>query len=352
MSSTICSGSVTTSTHDPGDSCSLLVSLPLIVPYGLVVKSDGSASAAYIFSSQFPSARVLLSRSSGVGTCDMFVGQLQVDLVSFTCKRAQVSQIASVFNRMARKKLQQRFDKPIYIRCEGLRQRSVTPTSVGSLQATHDAFIGNSQQRVYLTTVHVLTSEDREKFWAIESFVESYVEKLKELRLLNSKTVARTPDLFVVVRRFMNDPLPQPLSHYDQYACDGVQLSEMRLVFSKGTSQCPVKHVKIDPRFRSVEVSCRPIVCDVEGMEHILAEFSVLNQFALGRPARYEFAPPTLPAVFPGAAAATAYLESLSLEDDREVTRALLETDSHSSNEEIPGGSDRDKIEYDEGDHR
>lgn len=196
------------------------------------------------------------------------MGQLQVDLISFSCKRSQVPQVASVFNRMARKKLQQLFDRPIYIRCEGLKQRSVTSGGVGGVPQVpvpHDVFIGSGQQRVYFTAVDVLTNEDRQKFWAIESFVESYVERLKELKLLNHKTVARTPDLFVVVRRFMNDPLPHPLSYYNQYACDGVQLSEVRLVFSKGTSQCPVKHIKIDPRFKDVEVSCRPIVCDSDG---------------------------------------------------------------------------------------
>lgn len=255
---------MTATVHEPGgDSCSLLVSLPLLVPYGVVVKQDTSASAVYAFSSQFPSARALLSRSSD--TCDMFVGQLQVDLVSFSCKRSQVAQVAGVFNRMARKKLHQLFDRPIYIRCEGLKQRSVSAAAVPQIPVPHDVFIGNGQQRVYFTAVDVLTTEDREKFWAIESFVELYVEKLKELRLLNSKTVARTPDLFVVVRRFLSDPLPHPIGHYSQYACDGVQLSEVRLVFSKGTSQCPVKHVKIDPRFKNVEVSCRPIVCDCDG---------------------------------------------------------------------------------------
>lgn len=251
--------------QDFGDSCSLLVSLPLLIPYGLVVKQDTSSSAAYAFSVQYPSARSLFSRSSE--TCDMFVGQLQVDLVSFSCKRSQVPQVAGVFNRMARKKFQELFARPIYIRCEGLTERSVSSVGVVEPGASqiHDVFIGNGQQRVYFTAVDVLTNEDREKFWAIEGFVESYIEKLKELRLLNAKTIARTPDLFVVVRRFITDPLPHPLKHYTQYACDGIQLSEVRLVFSKGTSQCPVKHVKNDPRFKNVEVSCRPIVCDTDG---------------------------------------------------------------------------------------
>lgn len=195
----------------------------------------------------------------------MFVGQLQVDLVSFCCKRSQVAQVASVFTRMARKRLDLQFSRPIYIRCEGLKQRAVSAASGGTGTAAHDIFTGGGQQRVYFTSVDVLTDEDRKKFWAVETFVETYVDRLKELKLVNAKSVARTPDLFVVVRRFLSDPPLYPLSHYSQFICEGVQLSEVRLVFSKGTSQCPVKHLKVDPRFQDTEISCRPIVCDADG---------------------------------------------------------------------------------------
>lgn len=74
-----------------------------------------------------------------------------------------------------------------------------------------------------------------------------------------------------------------------------------------------MKHVKIDPRFKNVEVSCRPIVCDTDS-----------------RPARYEFANVMLPPVFASSTSASAYLDSLSLEDDREAARILLESDSKS----------------------
>lgn len=97
----------------------------------------------------------------------VFPGQLQIDLVSFSCKRSQVSQVANVFNRVTRKKFQQLFDRPIYIRCQGLKQRTVPvidgPQSSGGAPAlaTHDLFIGSTQQRVYFTAVDVLTNEDR-----------------------------------------------------------------------------------------------------------------------------------------------------------------------------------------------
>jgi hypothetical protein len=195
----------------------------------------------------------------------MFVGQLQVDLVSFCCKRSRVAQVAGVFTRMARKRLTPQFSRPIYIRCEGLKYRSVSPSHNSASSSVHDMFTGGGQQRVYFTSVDIVTKEDREKFWAVETFVEKYVERLNELKLVNSKTVARTPDLFVVVRRFLSDPPAHPLSYYNQFVCEGIQLSEIRLVFSKGTSQCPVKHIKVDPRFPKNEISCRPIVCDSEG---------------------------------------------------------------------------------------
>lgn len=229
-------------------------------------------------------ARALLSRSSNLGTCDMFVGQLQIDLVSFSCKRSQVPQVASVFNRMARKKLHQLFERPIYIRCEGLRQRTVPigeSTSASGVTGLHDVFVGGGQQKVYFTSVDVIAKEDRDKFWVVEGFVETCVEKLKETKLVNPKSVARTPDLFVVVRRFMNAPLPQPLGFYNQFTCDGVLLSEIRLVYSKGTSQCTVKHIKIDPRFKDSEISCRPVVCDSDGEMHLYKEYLMSFLFYL-----------------------------------------------------------------------
>lgn len=63
-----------------------------------------------------------------------------------------------------------------------------------------------------------------------------------------------------------------------------------------------------------------------------------------GRPARHEFTTAILPRVFPTAAAATAYLISLSMKDDREARQFLLEAEGEGSrsgeSDDTTGGHD------------
>lgn len=56
--------------------------------------------------------------------------------------------------------------------------------------------------------------------------------------------------------------------------------------------------------------------------------------FSSGRPARQEFATATLPNVFSSVSTANAYLEELSIQDDREAREFLLENDSGSGSSE------------------
>jgi hypothetical protein len=56
-------GSEVSKTISNNDSCSLLVSLPLLISYGGIVKQESSSSAVYVFPPHFPSARALFARS-------------------------------------------------------------------------------------------------------------------------------------------------------------------------------------------------------------------------------------------------------------------------------------------------
>lgn len=265
----------------------LHIVLPINIPYGkIVVQSNSHTNRGhpihhYYFRRQFPSANQLFSRLHGL--CNQSPSWLTVDVGYVACREYQVPFVVDLFNNYFRQSFQNIAQRnrslaiqdslnhpqdgsenisntnsninpsnnfflmnPIRLTCSGLRLRS-----------DH-----GSGWFLYETPVISADETDSFNFKEVIQIIESFCDRVRSSRLCQNATMKPfMNDQFaiVVLKQEGKGLSDRELARVSNFSCEGVEISEVRLVRHKRQDRFCNAMFEEDPRFNDKNVLGRPI---------------------------------------------------------------------------------------------
>lgn len=248
----------------------LHIVLPVNIPYGkiLVAKNGSETREAplhhYYFRQQFPSANLLFSRLHGLS--NQSPAWLALDVGYIACREHQVARVADLFSKFFRRAFESMHDtpaggdnhpgyiKPIRLQCSGLRMRQ-----------DH-----GSGWFLYETPVEACSVEDAANFKEVMRLMRLFSEQVRSAKLCQiamMKPFTNNQLAIVIVKQEGSPINEEKLQGVGGFQCEGVELSEVRLIRHKLQDQFGNALFEQDPRFRTSEIFGRPIAHNAAG-EH------------------------------------------------------------------------------------